>query len=149
MMPRPHKCRWINRTPGVQAFKPIGVPARNLEKVELQLDELEAIRLADSEGLYHEKAAERMEISRATFGRIVTKARQKVADALINGKVIIIKGGNVVVSDLREFECDTCRCSFHIPFGKGRPACCPSCGSREIHLLIPEGEVNEVPASAH
>lgn len=137
-MPRPHKCRWINQTPGVQAFKPLGVPAKNLERVELQLDELEAIRLADSEGLYHEKAAQRMEISRATFGRIITRARQKVADALINGKVLIIKGGNVVVSEIRDFGCSNCKESFEVPFGTTRPASCPSCGSDSIHRVSQE-----------
>jgi predicted DNA-binding protein (UPF0251 family) len=124
----------------------MGVPAKGLEKVELQLDELEAIRLADKEGLYHEEAARRMEISRATFGRIITKARQKVADALINGKVLVITGGNVAVFDLKDFECDSCKSSFEVPFGKGRPACCPSCGSNDIHRNSDE-EDKEAPAS--
>ena len=147
-MPRPHKCRWINQPPGVQAFKPMGVPAKNLERIELQLDEFEAIRLADSEGLYHEMAAERMEISRATFGRIITRARQKVADALINGKVLIIKGGNVAVSSIRDFGCGNCKQSFEVPFGTARPASCPSCGSNSIYRVLPE-EDKEVPTSDH
>jgi len=146
-MPRPHKCRWINRAPGVRAFKPMGVPAKGLEKVELQLDELEAIRLADNEGLYHEEAAKRMEISRATFGRIITKARQKIADALISGKVLIIKGGNVIMSDYKDFACDTCKSSFEVPFVKERPACCPSCGSNDVHGNNDEEKKEEMPAS--
>jgi predicted DNA-binding protein (UPF0251 family) len=55
------------------------------------MDELETIRLADFEGLYHEQAAEQMNISRATFGRILDSARRKVADAIINGKALNIK----------------------------------------------------------
>lgn len=58
------------------------------------MDELEAIRLADYEGFYHEKAAEHMGISRPTFGRILDGARRKVADAIINGKALQIKAVN-------------------------------------------------------
>jgi predicted DNA-binding protein (UPF0251 family) len=71
-------------------FKPCGVPNHTLEIVELTKDEMEAIRLADLEGLYQEDAANKMEISRPTFGRILSSARAKIADALINGKSIEI-----------------------------------------------------------
>ncbi len=71
-------------------FKPCGMPTRSLKTVELTKDEMEAIRLADFENLYHEEAADKMEISRATFGRILNLARKKVADALINAKTIRI-----------------------------------------------------------
>jgi len=67
-----------------------------LEHVYLGIDELEAVRLADLEGLSHEEGAEQMNISRATFGRVVSLARNKIADALINGKAIQIQGGNVM-----------------------------------------------------
>ena len=63
----------------------------HLEEVLLSLDEFEAIRLADNEGLYHEEAAVRMNVSRATFGRILDNARGKVADAIINGKALKIE----------------------------------------------------------
>jgi len=56
-MPRPHKCRQIAGPPTATAFKPLGVPGRLLDVVELRLDELEALRLADFEGLYHDAAA--------------------------------------------------------------------------------------------
>jgi predicted DNA-binding protein (UPF0251 family) len=62
-----------------------------LEEVNLGLDELEAIRLADLEGLYQEEAAVRMNVSRATFGRIIGEARHKVADAVVNGKALTIE----------------------------------------------------------
>ncbi len=71
-------------------FKPCGLPNHSLETIELTKDEMEAIRLADFEGLYHEEAANKMEISRPTFGRILSLARAKIADALINGKRIDI-----------------------------------------------------------
>jgi predicted DNA-binding protein (UPF0251 family) len=65
-----------------------------LEEVSLSLDELEAIRLADLEGLYHERAASEMDVSRATFGRILDAARRKVAEAIVNGKALKIEESN-------------------------------------------------------
>jgi predicted DNA-binding protein (UPF0251 family) len=62
-----------------------------LEEVSLRLDELEAIRLADYQGLYHEEAAAKMEISRATFGRVLDGARRKVAEAILQGKALRIE----------------------------------------------------------
>lgn len=63
-----------------------------LEAVELAVDELEAIRLADFEGLYQEQAAEQMGVSRQTFGLIIARARKKIAEALTHGKAICIEG---------------------------------------------------------
>jgi predicted DNA-binding protein (UPF0251 family)/predicted Fe-Mo cluster-binding NifX family protein len=83
-------------------FKPAGVPSSNLEHVTLRLDQAEAIRLADLEGLYQEAAALRMGVSRQTFGRIVESARRVVADAIINGKYLRIDGGEVIVDDKGE-----------------------------------------------
>jgi predicted DNA-binding protein (UPF0251 family) len=71
-------------------FKPCGIPGHALEIIELTKDEMEAIRLADLEGLYQEDAANQMNVSRPTFGRILNNARAKIADALINGKSIEI-----------------------------------------------------------
>jgi predicted DNA-binding protein (UPF0251 family) len=78
-------------------FKPAGVPACALERVTLTLDEVEALRLADLNGLYQEEAAQQMKISRPTFSRIVESARQKVADALIHGKALRLEGGAVKI----------------------------------------------------
>lgn len=63
----------------------------SLDEVELELDELEAIKLADFDEMFQEEAAKKMNISRATFGRIILKAHHKIADAIINGKAIKIK----------------------------------------------------------
>ena len=98
-MSRPKKCRCINCTPNTSYFKPRGIPIFQLEEVSLSLDELEAIRLADYEGCYHETAATRMKVSRATFGRILSEARKKVAEAIVDGKALRIEinkdqGGN-------------------------------------------------------
>lgn len=89
-MPRPIQSRRVDYSPPCDYFKPAGIPLRVLEEVRLGADELESLRLADWEGLYHEVAAERMGVSRATFGRIVESARKKVADALLCGKAICI-----------------------------------------------------------
>lgn len=137
-MPRPHKCRRIAMEPGVRIFKPAGVPGRDLEEVRLGLDELEALRLADIEGLYQETAAQRMSISRATFGRILDEARRKVASALFDGKMLVFEGGPVVMAEKRRFECDACSGSFEVPFGTGRPKECPHCQGRQFHRVSTE-----------
>jgi predicted DNA-binding protein (UPF0251 family) len=76
---------------------------RTLEQVALTVDELEAIRLADLEGLYQEEAAQRMNVSRQTFGRIITEAHKKIADALVHGKALSIAGGRIEL-DVPEAE---------------------------------------------
>jgi uncharacterized protein len=90
-MSRPKKCRCISCCPDVSYFKPKGIPIMKLEEVSLRLDEMEAIRLADYEGRYHEEAAREMKVSRATFGRIINAARHKVAEALLQGKALKIE----------------------------------------------------------
>ena len=93
-MSRPKKCRCVGCNPNVYYFKPRGIPLVELEEVSVHLDELEAIRLADYEGLYHEDAAQKMKISRATFGRILDEARHKVAEAILKGKALKIETDN-------------------------------------------------------
>lgn len=85
--------------PACTLFKPAGIPARMLEQVSLTVDEFEALRLADYEGLYHEQAAGKMNVSRQTFGRIVSQARARVATALIGGKALKIEGGVFELDD--------------------------------------------------
>lgn len=97
-MPRPRQCRRVARLPQATYYKPRGVPLRALEQVALTVDELEAIRLADLEGLYQEEAAKRMNVSRQTFGRIAEAAHRKIADALVHGKALSITGGPVEVA---------------------------------------------------
>ena len=90
-MSRPKKDRCVRCQPNAVYFKPRGVPLINLDEVDLSLDELEAIRLADYEGLYHEQAAEKINISRPTFGRILGEARRKLAEAIVDGKALKIE----------------------------------------------------------
>ncbi len=131
-MARPPCCRFVGAPPACTYFKPRGVPLCQLEEVVLGLDEVEALRLADREGLYQEEAAARMGVSRATFGRIVESARRKVADALVGGKGLCLQGGVVMRGDRRTFRCSDCRHVWDLPFGTGRPAACPACGSRSL-----------------
>jgi predicted DNA-binding protein (UPF0251 family) len=89
-MPRPRKHRRICCNPSVYYFKPRGIPIYELKEIVLENDELESLRLADFLAYSHENAAVEMNISRATFGRIVESARKKVADGILNGKAIRI-----------------------------------------------------------
>jgi predicted DNA-binding protein (UPF0251 family) len=84
-MPRPPCPRTIAHSPPASFFKPAGIPLRDLREIGLGADELEAMRLADCEELYHAEAAGRMGVSRQTFDRILRRGRQKVAHALVNG----------------------------------------------------------------
>ena len=97
-MSRPCCLRRISFMPGVQYFKPAGIPLSELDEMTVTLDELEALRLADLKGFYQEEAAKKMNVSRPTFARIVEEARRKVADALIHGKAIRLEGGSVVMT---------------------------------------------------
>jgi predicted DNA-binding protein (UPF0251 family) len=90
-MARPKKCRCIKARPNALYFKPRGIPLIELEEVPLSLDEFEAIRLADYEGLYHEQSAGKMKISRPTFGRILHEAHRKIAECLVKGKALRIE----------------------------------------------------------
>lgn len=118
--------------PSVVCFKPQGVPLAQLETVILTLDELEALKLADLEGLYQSKAADAMGVSRQTFGRILESAHRKVADALAQGKSIVFEGG-VVMRKVEEKELCVCsQCGYEAEHRQGIPCRsmkCPECGS--------------------
>lgn len=87
-MARPCCPRHIAHRPPASYFKPAGIPLCELEEIELAADELEALRLADVEDLYHTEAAKRMKVSRQTFDRIVRRARMKAAEALVRGRAL-------------------------------------------------------------
>jgi len=114
-------------------FKPRGIPLSMLEEVVLTVDEFEAVRLADFEGLYQEQAAGKMRVSRPTFARIVESAHKKVAEALVQGKALKIEGGEFEMVSMRKFRCYECQHSWELPYGTGRPESCPACKSGDIH----------------
>jgi predicted DNA-binding protein (UPF0251 family) len=130
-MARPVKWRRVAVIPQVGYFKPAGIPLRALQEVGLTVEEVEAIRLRDVEGLQQEECAERMHISRPTFHRVLGSARRKVADALINGKAIRIEGGNFALPS-QLFRCRRDGHEWQVPFdmmASGRSPACPRCDS--------------------
>jgi uncharacterized protein len=129
-VPRPPIERAVAGVPSITLFKPAGVPARELEQLQLGVDELEAIRLVDLEGLSHGQAAEVMGVSRQTVGRVLERGRARVAEALVGGKAILIGGGQYRVEPSR-MRCFACQARW---VGQGRdPAtACPECGSDDV-----------------
>ncbi len=105
-MSRPLKCRNVACEVPVLYFKPQGVPMGCLEEIGLALDEVEAMRLTDVEGLYQAEAAEKMGISRQTLGCIIARAHKKVATALLEGKALRIGGTEPSVNRAGQPCCD-------------------------------------------
>ena len=137
-MSRPPKCRRVNFIPDVTYFKPAGIPLRALAEVNISVEELEAIRLRDRENLDQEECAGKMNISRATFQRVLQSARKKLADALLTGKAIKIEGGNFAMAPLH-FVCPNYH-EWEVPFEmamKEAKQSCPTCNSPVIVPLQP------------
>lgn len=116
----------------VPSDKDIPVIQRNI----LKLEELEAIRLKDLEGMEQEECAAKMEVSRPTFQRILISAREKIADSLIHGKIIHIEGGNFTLN-ICPIKCSNCGKEWTESFeklesGNNEEYVCPSCGSFKI-----------------
>ncbi len=127
-MVRPMLQRKIHGEFNSTYFKPAGIPVRELQTVNLTLDELEAVRLADLEQLYQADAAQKMDVSRQTLGNILKSAHKKIAEALIQGKAIRIEGG--AVEHIRnKFYCADCDKTFNNPQDEES---CPDCKNPEI-----------------
>lgn len=133
-MVRPRKARKVYFDPDVTYFKPRAVPMSNLSEVELSVDELEAVRMNDVEKLSQIESAEKMGVHQSTFQRTLAKARQKIADALVNGKAIKIRGGHYDLHESIEID-DKCvcpECGTEIKHERGKPCNkikCEKCGS--------------------
>lgn len=132
-MPRPRCHRRIGKSPRCCRFNPDEIESSGVGEVILSPDEVEGIRLADLEGMYHEKASESMGISRQTFGRIIESARKKVAEALVEGKILKIEQGDTKMTAKRTFKCHDCEHEWQVAFGTTRPEECPSCKSKNFH----------------
>ena len=132
--------RKVSAIPRITHFKPAGIRMAELEEVRLLVEEAEAIRLKDLEGLEQEDCARRMNVSRSTFSRILDAARRKIADALLNGKAIRIEGGNFEMA-VRRFRCLRGH-EWEVPFETmiaAPPEFCPSCRTPSIMPLFPAG----------
>jgi len=127
-MGRKKCCRRVSCPPPAAVYKPAGVSCREAEAVELTLDEFEALRLADADGLYQEEASVKMKVSRPTFTRILMSARRKTAGAIINGKILKIGGGSVKV------KCSKPGC---------QNPCCKKSGKETSHSCCESSKIKE------
>ena len=132
-MPRPKQDRKISNPPLMQGFKPFGIPRRMLSSVSLLYDEYEAIRLLDYEGMNQDQAAVQMNVSRPTLTRIYEKARKTIAQALVEGNMIVIEGGNVQF-DRELFRCRRC---YRLVGGLEIHVHCKDCKTFSDDELIP------------
>jgi hypothetical protein len=147
-MPRPRRRRRVRFQPDITFFRPEGVKESCLEESILMVDEFEAVRLKDLEGLDQIEAAKKMNISQPTFFRLIKSARRKIADAIVKGKAIKIEGGVYKMVGFGEGrggrgrmggfgagpggECVCTSCGHTVPHQRGVPCYqmkCPKCGS--------------------
>jgi predicted DNA-binding protein (UPF0251 family) len=117
-------------------FKPQGIPAFMLDRVAVTVDEYEAVRLMDYEGLDQAQAAKRLGVSRATAARILESAHRKIAEALTQGKAISIEGGSFIIK-MNRYWCRRCGSLWDDESQPeterpGAASACPSCGSTQI-----------------
>lgn len=120
-MPRPRKYRRICSMPLTDGFKPISLNSALNGEVVLNIDEYEVIRLIDFENLTQEQCAVQMVVSRTTITSIYDAARFKIADALINGKRLVIDGGEFILCEHNKECCGKgCR---HKCFSEGERPC--------------------------
>jgi predicted DNA-binding protein (UPF0251 family) len=131
-MPRPRRRRRVRFGPDITFFRPEGVKESRLEESILTVDEFEAVRLKDLEGLDQEKAAKKMNISQPTFHRLIKSARKKIADAIVKGKAIKIEGGAFKMVRPSGGRGGRGRMGG-FGLGPGGDCVCPSCGQTAPH----------------
>ncbi|WP_321289938.1 DUF134 domain-containing protein [uncultured Sunxiuqinia sp.] len=129
-MPRKKRQRRLLAPPSVKGFSVFG-PKNRAQQVVLFFEEYEAIKLLDYDNLTQEEAAVCMEVSRPTLTRIYESARNKVAQAMVEGKDLIIRGGNFQF-DENWYCCNSCKAKFNMA-KTGED--CPVCNSTEIESL--------------
>lgn len=144
MSPRPYRPRKVSNVPVISGFKPYRnrTVDENAETIFLQYEEYEALRLCDYEMLNHHQASILMAVSRPTLTRIYSKARQKIAEALVQGKQIIIEGGKIYF-DSEWYSCKSCGCYFNNPDKQEELKECPLCRSTNFQNYQPDPEETE------
>lgn len=135
-MARPTKWRKIENVPVVPYFVPSETAEAMLPTNVLKLEELEAIRLKDLEGLEQSECAEKMGVSRPTFQRILLSAREKIADSLVRGKTIHIEGGSFT-RNICPIRCQDCGKEWPERFenlgdAEHEALTCPDCRSESV-----------------
>ena len=141
-MVRPRKVKQVNFRPSVTYFKPRSVPLNQLEEIELTIDELETLRLSSIDKMNQVDSAKKMNIHQSTFQRTLTRAREKIANALVNGKAIKIYGGNYKMPGRDGTGPFGQNSTAGRGRGMGRPSAagpdgtciCPKCGHEETHI---------------
>jgi len=137
---RPRRCRRVGFVPQVTYFKPAGIPLRVLQEISLSIEEAEALRLKDMEKLEQEQCAAKMNVSRQTFQRVLGSAREKIADALLNGKAIRIEGGDYEIA-INRFRCLEGH-EWDVPseaLSEELARVCPICNTTDISSGQPAG----------
>lgn len=131
-MVRPRRFRRISEEPHIRCFKPERDDLNNLDSIEILIDEFESIRLRDYLDIQQKRSAEIMGVSQPTFHRILSSARKKIADALINGNPLVIVGESQVIS----YECNECGFEWEHPHKEYEQ--CPDCKSTNIRVIQDE-----------
>ncbi len=131
-MARPQKNRKICNPPKMQGFKPFGLAYCESETILMQYDEYETIKLVNYDSLAQDEAAEKMGISRPTLTRIYNNALKKIAKAFVEGKTIIIEGGNFEFNK-EWYKCKKC---FKLIEGLGNHVKCANCNRYGKEELI-------------
>lgn len=129
-MPRPRKRRRVGFMPKVTYFQPVGLDEQIREEL-ITVDEIEALRLKDVEGLDQEDCAELMGVAQSTFQRILTAARKKLSTAILDGKAIRIEGGDYKLVPYK-LECRNCGHDWMKTnwSSEDNAAKCPRCGGK-------------------
>jgi predicted DNA-binding protein (UPF0251 family) len=128
-MARPRRFRRISQEPQIRCFKPEREDSDDFDPIEILIDEFEAIRLRDYLDIRQKRSAEIMGVSQPTFHRILSSARKKIADALINGNTLIIIGKDSET----KYECNECGFEWQHP--RKEYDKCPDCKSTNIHII--------------
>ena len=89
-MPRPRKTRFCRRYRADRVYKPQGVPMREIDDILISLDEFEALRHCDLEGLDQQETGEKMGISRGTVQRLLYNGREKIMRAILQNNAIVV-----------------------------------------------------------
>ncbi len=133
-MARPRRCRRVCSEPAYESFFPEGIP--HAGRVLLTLDEYEAVRLIDLEKLTHAQCAVQMDISRTTVTEIYELARGKIADAIVNGKVLSIAGGDYRLCDGSAPDLGCCHRPCRRFCGGGGNVCVDAKGADEMRIAV-------------